>query len=123
MKYTEGNWKVKQPVRLTDGVGNIQHKSEVVCNELLSIDIWGYKSLSREEMEANTRLIVAAPRMYEALKELLAVIKDEPRAVFVKKDILINAQAVVLMLEQGEDGAFEDTKKMIAAFVNHPDHP
>ncbi len=56
MNYTKGEWKVGHYIVYTD-------KSTLICNANIGI-------VSEGEKTANAHLIAAAPKMYEALKEI-----------------------------------------------------
>lgn len=80
MKYTQGKWEPiyqhykKEPKRICLGVGvNIEVASgtysEIICNTILPGSDKEYIK-QREEIEANMKLIAAAPDMLEALLEI-----------------------------------------------------
>jgi len=62
-KGTKGKWELE--IRETRCCVNVSY-SKAIC------DIWGYdlSSVTKTEMQANAKLIVAAPEMFEMLKKI-----------------------------------------------------
>lgn len=67
-KYTPGQWAHHGPgsMRICDG----RHESAEGCKTIAEAEIIG---ASREEAEANARLIAAAPELLKALKETVSI--------------------------------------------------
>lgn len=70
-KHTPGPWKLRRVTRYDI---RIAPESEPEHVSIAGMAIWGEED--REELEANARLIAAAPELLEALKELREALSD-----------------------------------------------
>jgi len=75
-KYTEGEWEVTQPTirGMRSAVVSHGEKDLIVCHV---DDVDGFSGNSK----ANAQLLAAAPELYEALKEVLALLPQNQDAL------------------------------------------
>lgn len=94
-EYTKGKWELDY----SNGAGWNNTKIAEIAAARISIIVPRREDIDAEEMEANARLIAAAPAMYEALKavaflEKTNMTKDQMRTA------IHNAKAAIAQAER-----------------------
>lgn len=95
MKHTKGNWQVKQSGEYKNifVLGHIANPNghTSICNTAVT-------SLSKEETEANAKLIAAAPDLLKSLQAFVewANINDESASAYLKHEAMAAINKAIL---------------------------
>jgi len=91
-KFTQGIWVT------TKGWNNAE--SHIDCNDKTIIICRAFKAgISPEEAEANAKLLVQSPAMYEFLTTFIDMLKDKKKLTIWEKAILHSAKEIIEPIE------------------------